>query len=78
LSADFNPEEILVMSTFKQRCAVSAQYMMHGLYPMQDVSFKQDVDYLKEKENPLKKNSYERILKNIGEKSQWCPAGPVI
>ena len=39
LSEDFNPDEILSMSTFKQRCAVSGEHMMFGLYPMQDVSF---------------------------------------
>jgi hypothetical protein len=39
LSAEFDPSEILSMSTFKQRCAVSGLYFFHGLYPLQNINF---------------------------------------
>jgi len=34
LSEEYDPKEILAMSTFKQRCAKSAEFWMHGLYPL--------------------------------------------
>ena len=43
LSEKYNPEEILAMSTFKQRCAVSAEQFMHGLYPFQDIHYNKEV-----------------------------------
>ena len=43
LSEVYNPREILSMSTFKQRCLESGRYFMHGLYPLQDIQFRQEV-----------------------------------
>ena len=34
LSEQYNPDEILSLSTFKQRCAVSGIFYLHGLYPL--------------------------------------------
>lgn len=34
LSQNYDPNEILSLSTFKQRCAVSGEFMIHGLYPL--------------------------------------------
>ena len=51
---------------------------MHGLFPMQDVSYNHDVDFLKEAHNPLVATSYEKILNNISSKNNQCHTGPVI
>ena len=46
LSEKYDPSEILSMSTFKQRCAVSGEYFLRGLYPLQDICFNQEVNHL--------------------------------
>jgi hypothetical protein len=34
LSGEYNPREILSLSTFKQRCVTSGQFYLRGLYPL--------------------------------------------
>jgi len=36
LSQDWTPEEVLSIATYKRRCVESGEYMLKGMYPMQD------------------------------------------
>ena len=79
LSEKFNPEEILSLSTFVQRCATSGQYLLRGLYPLEEIQFDRDVDYLSEPENsPLTGTTYAQVLSTMSKASNKCPAGPVM
>jgi len=39
LSSTYNPNEILSLATFKERCVTSGQYYLRGLYPMESLTF---------------------------------------
>ena len=43
LSPNFNPNEILAIATFKERCLVSGQHVLKGLYPMEDHRYDSEV-----------------------------------
>jgi hypothetical protein len=66
LSEEYNPEEILVMATFKQRCAVSGLYYLHGLYPAQDIRFDREVLYQGQENSPLMGTTYTTMLDSMG------------
>jgi len=53
LSEEFNADELLSMSTFKQRCAVSGQFFLHGLYPLQDIAYPKEVLHQRSHLSPL-------------------------
>lgn len=42
LSKNYDQHEILSMSTFKQRCAVSGEAFFHGLYPLVNTAYKEE------------------------------------
>ena len=78
LSETYNPNEILSMSTFKQRCAVSGEYLLRGLYPLQDIRYNSEVYQQSTPNSPLDGTNYKVILDGIAAKYNQCPAGPVI
>ena len=43
LSSTFSPDEVLSLSTFKQRCAVSGEFFLKGLYPLEETAYSKDM-----------------------------------
>ena len=56
---------------------MSGKFFLHGLYPLQDISFKEEIYQYLELHSPLKNTIYETIFNNISSAHQ-CEAGPVI
>ena len=79
LSEKFDPEEILSFSTFKERCAVSGQFFLHGMYPLQDLKFQSHKEPHTDPNSPLSGTTYEETLQLISkaQKQPVCESGPV-
>eukprot|EP00347_Sterkiella_histriomuscorum_P023311 403335134 len=78
LSPDYNPKEILSISTFKQRCLDSGRHYLQGLYPLQSHKFDQEIDHHKLENSPLRGTMFEIMLDLISNKTEQCIPGPVI
>ena len=39
LKEEYDPRQILSLSTFKPRCAVSGDFFLQGLYPLHEIQF---------------------------------------
>ena len=81
LSDTYDPKQILSVSTYYDRCAVSGEFYLHGLYPFQDLSAA-TIELWPHKEAGMlpiiKDTTYERIFKHIDDDSKYCPRGPVV
>jgi hypothetical protein len=75
LSENYDPDEILAMATFKQRCSLSGLFFIHGLYPTQDIRFNKEVVY-QQHPSPLVGSTYEMMLNNM--EGDQCMVGPVL
>jgi hypothetical protein len=65
LSVAYDPSEILSLSTFVQRCSTSGQYLLHGLYPLEELKFRSDFNYVGDVVSPLHGTNYEAVLASI-------------
>lgn len=77
LSENFNPDEILSVSTYVDRCVESGKYFLHGLFPLQDIQFKKENYPHLESGSPLKGTAFETILADIDNRKERCELGPV-
>ena len=81
LSEKYDPEEIVGYSTYKQRCAVSGKFYLHGMYPMQEVDYNQEVEPHLADNSPFRGTSYDvmmNLMHNPNDKKPVCEAGPIM
>ena len=81
LSEKYDPEEILGYSTYKQRCAVSGKFFLHGMYPMQNINYEQEIAPHKDYNSIMKDTSYEEMMNLMhpeNDKKGTCEVGPIM
>lgn len=67
LSEHYNQDEFLSLATFVQRCSTSGLYYLRGLYPLENVHFTSDTNYLNDKHSPIKNTNFEDLLSRIDQ-----------
>lgn len=62
LEDKLNIQEIMLLSTDYRRTTESVEYFLKGLYPIQDLSVKQEIDYNEQLYTPTQGTPYELML----------------
>ena len=69
LSQDYQPKEILSIATFKERCLESGHWFLKGMYPLNDIVFKDEGIFESYLQSAIKYTTFAKILQSIENNS---------
>ncbi|CDW71688.1 acid phosphatase [Stylonychia lemnae] len=76
LSSNFDPNELLLLSTDYSRTAESLENLLHGMYPIMESDLYEELDYNEHLFSAIKDTKYETILNQAIQDK--CPSKPII